>query len=600
MKNPKLFWYIFLPTLFLILAFTLLLVWHEGRIVSTIYNQQVQEKLVGWSRLLVPQIKLLSAGNPTDLQSFCRRTGRITATVITIMDGSGTVLADSNRSPLFMNNHHNQHEYPEVISAGQGEVGKIRRFDKTLKQDMVFVAIPFDLDKQGGGILRLGVPASKWSSVFSFFSIKVFFVGSGFVFTVAFFSWALARKISFPLVEMAKGARRFAEGKTDKLFAAVDYHGPREITVFAHALNKLARKVNKRVSFVIQQRNELELVFSSMKDGVLAIGTDHRVIRINRAVTELFNLEGMKVRGKAFEGFIRARPLQDFLCSSLNGDAVMERELVLHGGDHFITLHAHAIPLYDGDGKRMGILVVMNNLTKLNKLENIRQDFVANVSHELKTPITSIRGYVETLLDGALDDRKAAGKFLNIIDRQGRRLEAIVEDLLTLARIEDKEGKKSVLLETEKIKPVLEAAMQTCFVQARQKNMIIKVECVPALTGRINRPMLEQAIINLLTNSITYCPAGTPILLSAYKHDVLDDRGSVCISVTDKGPGIADKHRERVFERFYRCDKARSRKHGGTGLGLAIVKHIAVAHKGRVKLESTYGQGAVFSIIIPA
>jgi two-component system phosphate regulon sensor histidine kinase PhoR len=248
----------------------------------------------------------------------------------------------------------------------------------------------------------------------------------------------------------------------------------------------------------------------------------------------------------------------------------------------------------------MGILVVMNNLTKLNKLENIRQDFVANVSHELKTPITSIRGYVETLLDGALDDRKAAGKFLNIIDRQGRRLEAIVEDLLTLARIEDKEGKKSVLLETEKIKPVLEAAMQTCFVQARQKNMIIKVECVPALTGRINRPMLEQAIINLLTNSITYCPAGTPILLSAYKHDVLDDRGSVCISVTDKGPGIADKHRERVFERFYRCDKARSRKHGGTGLGLAIVKHIAVAHKGRVKLESTYGQGAVFSIIIPA
>ena len=466
---------------------------------------------------------------------------------------------------------------------------------------MVFVATPFDLDEGGRGILRLGVPYGEWFSFFSFFNFKVFLVGSGFVFIVVLFSWLLARRIRLSLEEVSAGVRQLAAGKTNKHPVTVDDHAPKEVAVLATTLNRVAKQVNKRVNLIVQQRNELELVFSSMTDGVLAIGTDHRVIRINRAATDLFNLDGIKVRGKMFEGFIRARPLQEFLYLSLQKDEVVVRELVLQSDGHSITLHVRAIPLYDGDEKRMGILVVMNNLTRLNKLENIRQDFVANVSHELKTPITSIRGYVETLLDGALDDREAAGNFLNIIDRQGRRLEAIVEDLLTLARIEDKADKKSVILETGNIRPVLEAAMQTCFVQAEQKNMDIRVECDSALTGRINRPMLEQAVINLLTNSVVYCPPDTPIVLSADRQGSLRGRGAfVRISVTDQGPGIAEKHKERIFERFYRCDKARSRKHGGTGLGLAIVKHIATAHNGRVELQSIYGKGAVFSIIIPA
>lgn len=569
--------------------------------VSAFHNQQIQEKLVGWSRFLVPQVRELSTGKPVDLQDFCRRVGRVTATRITVLDGNGIVLADSAGNPLFINKHHKQHGYPEVIAAGRGDVGKSWRFDKTLKEDMVFVATPFDLDERGRRILRLGVPYGEWSSFFSFLNLKVFLVGSGFVFMVVLFSWLLARRIRISLQEVSAGVRQLADGKTNKHLVTVNDHAPREVAVLAGTLNNVAKQVNKRVNLIVQQRNELELVFSSMTDGVLAISTDHRVIRINRSATELFNLGGMKIRGKMFEGIIRARPLQEFLCLALQKNEAVVRELVLQSDGHSITLHTHAIPLYDGDEKRMGILVVMNNLTRLNKLENIRQDFVANVSHELKTPITSIRGYVETLLDGALDDREAAGNFLNIIDRQGRRLEAIVEDLLTLARIEDKADKKSVILETGNIRPVLEAAMQTCFVQAEQKNMDIRVECDSALTGRINRPMLEQAVINLLTNSVVYCPPDTPIVLSADRQGSLRGRGAfVRISVTDQGPGIAEKHKERIFERFYRCDKARSRKHGGTGLGLAIVKHIATAHNGRVELQSIYGKGAVFSIIIPA
>ncbi len=596
MKNLKLFWYFFFPMLFLVFWVAFFAAWYEGKTVFSFHNQQIQEQLVGWSRFLVPQVKALSTGNLGDLQDFCRRTGRITATRITIIDDHGTVLADSAANPVFMHNHYN---YPEIIAAVQGDLGKSLRFDKVFKKDMVFVAIPFYFADYNKGVIRLGVPAHEWSFFSSFLNFNFFFVGLSVLLLVVVLSWFLTRTIRNPLEDMRKGLRELAAGKIDQSFVMVNYHVPQEIAVFAHTLIKVAGQVNKRVNFIIQQRNELELVFASMTDGVLAIGSDHRVIRINRAATELFRLDGMKVRGKLFEGFIRARPLQDFLCLMLQKDEVMERELVLQGNGHPITLNTQAIPLYDGEGKKMGILVVMNNLTRLNKLENIRQDFVANVSHELKTPITSIRGYVETLLDGALDDPEAAGKFLNIIDRQSKRLEAIVEDLLTLARIEDKADKKTVHLEIGTIKPVLEAAMQTCLVQARHKDMVIGLECDSALTGRINRPMLEQAIINLLSNSIMYCPVGTPIILSADKYDDAPRGEFVCISVADRGLGIADEHQERIFERFYRCDKARSRQHGGTGLGLAIVKHIAAAHNGRVELQSGYGQGAVFSIIIP-
>ena len=248
----------------------------------------------------------------------------------------------------------------------------------------------------------------------------------------------------------------------------------------------------------------------------------------------------------------------------------------------------------------MGSLVVMNNLTRINQLENIRQDFVANVSHELKTPITAIRGYVETLLDGALDAPEEARNFLEIIHRQGARLDAIVDDLLTLARIEDKAKKNEIRLQPEKICPILEAAVQTCAVNAVQKSIHLDVQCESNLTGYANRPMLEQAIINLLTNGITYNPENSTINLRAKRQSATDGQNVICISIQDQGPGIASGHQERIFERFYRVDKARSREHGGTGLGLAIVKHIAESHNGTVEVQSQIGQGSTFTLTLPA
>jgi two-component system phosphate regulon sensor histidine kinase PhoR len=284
----------------------------------------------------------------------------------------------------------------------------------------------------------------------------------------------------------------------------------------------------------------------------------------------------------------------------LTHNSPQEQKITLFNGADPILLQTHAVPLRDEDNKSMGVLLVMNDLTKLNRLENIRQDFVANVSHELKTPITAIKGYVETLLDGALEDQDNARRFLGIVVRQANRLDAIVDDLLTLSRIEDRENKEEIPLAPAEVGAVLESALQTCAVHADEKDIVVQVECDDELYAPINQPLLEQAVINLLNNAIAYSPHGSLITLRCQGSRTMRGEEFVHFSVIDNGPGIAKEHLPRLFERFYRCDKARGRDQGGTGLGLAIVKHIAQAHNGTVEVESSPGKGSTFTITLPA
>jgi two-component system phosphate regulon sensor histidine kinase PhoR len=240
----------------------------------------------------------------------------------------------------------------------------------------------------------------------------------------------------------------------------------------------------------------------------------------------------------------------------------------------------------------------MNDMTRLHKLENLRRDFVANVSHELKTPITSIQGYVETLLDGALENSADARRFLEIIAKQSSRLDAIIDDLLTLSRIEQKTDQQDIILEPTAILPLLESAVMTCQPQAEEKKSRINIQCPENLKADINKNLIEQAVMNLLKNAIMYSPEKSAITVKAYPSKSAEQE-KIIIAVEDQGIGIASEHLERLFERFYRCDKGRSKERGGTGLGLSIVKHIAMAHGGSVAVKSQLGQGSVFSISIP-
>ncbi len=257
-------------------------------------------------------------------------------------------------------------------------------------------------------------------------------------------------------------------------------------------------------------------------------------------------------------------------------------------------MQAHGTPLRDAEGNRIGVLVVLNDVTRLARLENIRKDFVANVSHEIKTPITAIKGFVETLQEGKTHDPEDVKRFLGIIHRHVDRLEAIVEDLLALSRIEKEAEAEEIILGVPLVRGILARAIQACENKAEAKKIRLELDCSEELKGKINPRLLEQAVVNLLDNAINYSEEGTSVAVAAE-----ETAQEILIRVQDHGSGIERKHQERIFERFYRVDKSRSRKLGGTGLGLAIVKHIVQSHGGRVSVESQLGEGSTFTLHLP-
>jgi two-component system phosphate regulon sensor histidine kinase PhoR len=273
----------------------------------------------------------------------------------------------------------------------------------------------------------------------------------------------------------------------------------------------------------------------------------------------------------------------------------VQDDIVLRGPrDRTIRLRGTALRDVSGDG---GAVIVLDDVTDVQRLEAVRRDFVANVSHELKTPIASIKGFVETLLDGAADDPADNKRFLGIVARQADRLAAIIEDLLALSRIEQSEGAGNLPLERASLADVLAAAVADCGPRGTERSVHLETDCDPDLTADVNAPLLEQAIINLVDNAIKYSEPGHTVWITAAREG--DGADGLVIRVRDEGCGIEAEHLPRLFERFYRVDKARSRKLGGTGLGLAIVKHIVQAHGGTVGVESLPGQGTTFTLRLP-
>lgn len=598
MRNIRLFWQIFPACFGITILSMLLVVWLATTTGHTFYIDCLKEEIRERALLIEPTVTTLSRGQDQPLQDFVRQTGRRAATRITVIDGDGQVLADSNEDHTLMDNHGKR---PEVEPALAGETGFSLRHSRTLGESMLYAAIPIKLgNDRHQGALRLAIAVTPVETMLSDLHRKMLAIGVAVTVLAALLSLYSARRISRPLEEMKRGAEQLTKGRIDQLVRIDSAHMSVEMAGLAASINEMAEQINRRIRIIIQQRNELEAVFSSMADSVVAIDADKKIIRMNQAAATLFALPSEMVKGKAVEGVIRNAYLLEMIDSTLTHNLSQEQKVTLFNGADPVILDVHAVPLHDEDNSSMGVLLVMNDLTKLNRLETVRQDFVANVSHELKTPITAIKGYVETLLDGALDDQDNARRFLGIVVRQANRLDAIVDDLLTLSRIEDRENRGEITLVPGEVGPVLESALQTCAVHADEKDIVLQVECDEPLRAPINQPLLEQAVINLLNNAIAYSPQGSLVTLRGQSGTTLQGERQVHLSVIDNGPGIAREHLPRLFERFYRCDRARSRDQGGTGLGLAIVKHIAHIHHGTVEVESAPGKGSTFTLILPA
>jgi two-component system phosphate regulon sensor histidine kinase PhoR len=330
-----------------------------------------------------------------------------------------------------------------------------------------------------------------------------------------------------------------------------------------------------------------------MAEGVVALDMNENIMDLNAAAARLLNRPKEDLKGRNILEIIRNRDLHRMVQITLVDGTNTEGDITLYNRGEQI-LNTRCTPLVGAGGHRLGILLVINDVTQLRRLENMRSDFAANVSHEIKTPLTAIQGFVETLAHGCVDDPMEAQRFLGIIQKHVSRLTTIIDDLMQLSRLEQDEGAFRLKRSKAAIAEVIQTAIQLCKTTARQRNIAVSMDADTDLKADMDADLVEQALVNLIDNAVKYSPPHSAIAISAVKTD-----SEIQISVHDQGIGIAQKHLPRLFERFYRVDKARSRKMGGTGLGLAIVKHIIQSHGGWVTVDSEHGVGSTFTLHLP-
>ncbi|MFZ0611589.1 MAG: ATP-binding protein [Desulfobacterales bacterium] len=587
-KNKRLIWQLYPAYLLIILGSLIAVTWYASNELGRFYLDQTENDLEARALLLKDQVtSLFSPLQPEAVDAVIKQAGKLSDTRITVILPDGRVIGDSRETPQFMDNHADR---PEVAAALKGVTQPSIRSSDTLHQKMMYVAVPVKNGDSVQAVIRTAVPLTSLDRALTSVRLKIAFGGLVIAILAALVSLALARRISRPIEEIKRGAAHFAVGDLAHRLPAPDTE---ELAGLADTLNRMAAQLDDRMKTVFRQRNELEAVLSSMLEGVIAVNRTEHIISMNPAAGRMFDCDPQQVQGRNIQEVIRNLAIQRFVTRVLSTSETIADDFILYRAEER-TLNIHSSPLYDADGVQIGTLLVMNDVTQLRHLENVRSDFVANVSHEIKTPLTAIKGFVETLQHGAVEDFAERERFLGIILKHVDRLGAILEDLLALSRMERENGTEEVRLRPERIKDVVQTAIQVCQPQAAARDITISVEAADDLTANLDATLLEQAFVNLIDNAVNYSEDGSPVRIFASR--MADE---VVIDFSDRGSGIPNKHLPRLFERFYRVDKARSRKLGGTGLGLAIVKHIVQAHGGHVTVESSLGQGSTFRVHLP-
>ncbi|NOY86575.1 MAG: HAMP domain-containing protein [Deltaproteobacteria bacterium] len=593
MSRRSLTW-VLLPSFLAIAAISLSgVAWIAVRDMTRFYYERKSSDLGALARVAADGIAQISPGGlpgpgaQSDLRGWCGEFGDRSGTRVTVIRPSGKVLCDSARDPALMDNHSDRPEIRAAVRAGKG---MSVRYSHTLEKTLMYVAVPI-FSSPDEGVVRVALPVSTLSEALWTQRVRLGFGAIVFGILVALLSVLLSRRITAPLRAMREAAKRFGHGDFS---ARLPVPRVEEFAGLAEEMNRMAGQLDDRIRAVLDQRNELEAILSSMTEGVVALDADERVISLNQAAARMLGTDPDVAQSRTIQEVVRNADLQEFVTRTISSPWAIEGEIIL-GSARERTLQLHGTPLLGVDRRRIGAVVVLNDVSKIRRLERVRRDFVANASHEIRTPITSIKGFVETLLDGALEDRETAERFLHIILRHSDRLNAIVEDLLNLSKAEDQTDRGEVSFEEVPMKEILHQAVTSCSIGAEEKNISVPVQCPDGLTVKANPSLLAQAIINLIENGIMYSAEGSEVEVSALRVE-----SKILISVRDQGCGIEKTHLSRIFERFYRVDQARSRSLGGTGLGLAIVKHIAQAHGGDVKVISTPGIGSTFTITLPA
>lgn len=505
----------------------------------------------------------------------------------TIITNDGTVIGDTNLNEAELKtveNHLNRPEIQDAISKG---FGVSKRYSYTIKKYLLYMAVTFGKESRSG-FFRFAIPLSdielinqKLQKTIGL-SLSLVFLLSGIVtFLISFF-------ISKPLVEMAGVAKALAKGDFSR---RPPIYSKDEIGDLAMALTNMSYEIKGKIERIKQEGVKLDAVLLSMFEGIMVVDEKGKILLINPSLRKLFFVDSDPKEKTPIE-IIRVAQVQYMVDKILkNKQSLISEEITISQPEEKI-LKINGVPIIRNDVLE-GVALVFHDITELRHLERVRQDFVANVSHELRTPISSIKGYAETLLDGAIKDKDNVKEFISIIYQDSNRLANLIDDLLDLAKIES--GKMKMSFEPLDIKPILDRCLKVLEKTINVKKLSVSVD----MSGKIPKVLadekrLSQVFLNLLDNAVKYTSDYGSIKVSVSLSDKL-----VQVDVSDTGVGIPEKDLSRIFERFYRVDKARSRELGGTGLGLSIVKHIVLAHSGQVWVKSELGQGSTFSFTIP-
>ncbi len=503
---------------------------------------------------------------------------------ITLVALDGNILADSHEDIATMANHST---YPEIKAALKGEIHYIRRVDPVTEKDTMYVAVPVVREGTIQGVLRMAVsPGSMKSLIFQmWWVILLVIIPAGILAMMV--SLRFVNRLTTPLSDMTQIARSMAEGNLKR---RVLYNREDEIGILAKTMNTMATSLDEKMTEISEVKGRLETVLENTVNGIILISSDDQILFINTTGRKLLGVEDKEVVGKRQIEVTRSFALAQCIDQVIQDRKTIRQELVLHSfGDRMVQ--TTVVPIEDGS-QLQGILIVLNDITELKKLETIRKDFVANVSHELKTPIAAISGFAETLMAENAENQ-TCHEFSRIIYDEATRLTRLVESLLELSRIESENP--NLKLEQFDIKNCITKSIERFDLQLSDKHLTINTQFpgTPVLI-RADWDRITQVMINLIDNAINYSEEGNSIdvVVEDRTHDVM-------VQVTDHGAGIPMQETKRIFERFYRVDKARSRKVGGSGLGLSIVKHIIEVHGGYVDVRSQVGRGSTFIFTLP-
>ena len=578
----KLFWklgLIYLLMLFLVIGALGIYVFQA---LKEEYLDSAYSQLESISRIAAA--KLPPVSDEAGLQEFADWLAQ-SGVRITFIAEDGVVLADSDEDPAVMENHASRPEIQEAFLNGSG---RAVRFSKTIGRDLVYLAKRYDYDADKFLVLRFAIPLFQLNEALDAFRDRFWLIALFIMILAGGASLLYFRVISGRIRRLKEFSQRVAEGDFRPL--PRDLHRD-ELSDLTGSLNQTAKELDLTIHTLTEERNQSAAILASMEEGVAVIGRDQRIIYCNRSFRRAMDVSDSDWSGRPVVELIPYSDLITFIQKALTIDKAVHGEVVV-GSVQTYSFDVTATPVHS-EGSTTGAVLVLHDISKLRRLERVRRDFIANISHEFKTPLTAIQGFAETLLGGALNDMKNRERFLEIIRDHALRLSRLTEDLLKLAQIEA--GQLPYDARFISFSEIVNPCLETSRIKAKGKNLALEIDYpndLPKLFGDLHS--FQEILENLLDNAVRYTSEGGTIKISATAKG-----NEVEIAVSDNGIGIPKVDQARIFERFYRVDAARSRESGGTGLGLSIVKHLVEAQGGRIKVVSEVGSGSAFYVTLP-